>query len=82
MEMHRNPNGAVRLCQLIASLHHLATGKELQPDEARIYFQDPHRLALTVESGGILKDQQKRKEIERLLAEYERVTLRGDHDGL
>jgi hypothetical protein len=82
MKTHRNPNGAARLCQLIASLHRLATGKELQPDEARIYFQDPHEVASVIEASGILKDPQRRREIERLLSEYERSTLHGDADGL
>jgi hypothetical protein len=72
VEKHPNPKGAVCLCRLIASLHRLATGKELQPDEARIYFRDPHQLASLIEASGILRDPQKRSEIGGLLAEYER----------
>lgn len=58
-----------RLWSLFARVHELATGRELEIDEAVNYFGDPRRLSSVVEQSGILNDPEKRQALEVLLAE-------------
>jgi hypothetical protein len=52
-----------------AQVHRLATGRELQIEEAVRYFGDPRRLAVVVEQSGILDDLENRQTLEILLSE-------------
>lgn len=69
MGTHRTPTPAPRLSALLAKVYRLATGRELQLDDALDYFTDPKRLASVVARSGILADLSKRRKLEALLAE-------------
>ena len=69
MSAHRTDGPAPRLWRLFAEVHELATGRELQIEEAMKYFSDPARLASVVEQSGILDDPAKCQTFEMLLSE-------------
>jgi hypothetical protein len=58
-----------RLWNLFARVHELATGRDLQMEDAVNYFGDPKRLASVVERSGILDNPAKRRKLEMLLSE-------------
>jgi hypothetical protein len=55
--------------RLFSDVHELATGRELQIEEAVNYFGYPTRLASVVEHSGILDDPARRHTFELLLSE-------------
>jgi|HubBroStandDraft_5_1064220.scaffolds.fasta_scaffold1235362_2 hypothetical protein len=60
---------APRLSGLLSDVHRLATGRELQLNDALDYFGDPKRLASIVERSGVLAVPSKRRKFESLLSE-------------
>jgi hypothetical protein len=66
---HRTQTPAPRLSRLVADVHRLATGRELQLKDALKYFRDPARLALVVERSGVLAVPSKRRRLKALLSE-------------
>jgi len=70
MATHCTPTPAPRLSGLLANVHRLATGRELQLNEALNYFADPRRLASLVEGSGILPVPSTRRKLEALLSEW------------
>jgi hypothetical protein len=69
MARHRTQTPVPRLSGLLADVHRLATGRELQLSDALDYFGDPKRLASIVEGGGVLAVPSKRRKLEALLSE-------------
>jgi hypothetical protein len=69
MGTHQTERLASDLWHLVAEVHKLATGRELQIDEAMKYFGDPTHLASVVEQSGILDDPAKRQTFQMLLSE-------------
>jgi hypothetical protein len=69
MRTHQAERLASDLWHLVAEVHKLAMGRELQIDEAMKYFGDPALLASVVEQSGILDDPAKRQTFEMLLTE-------------
>lgn len=69
MSGDRAERPALRLWRLFAEVHKLATGLELQIEEAVSYFSDPARLASIVDQSGVLDDPVKRQAFEMLLSE-------------
>jgi hypothetical protein len=66
---HRIQTPTPRLSGLLADVHRLATGRELQLKEALDYFGDPARLTSVVERSGVLAAPSKRRKLEALLSE-------------
>ena len=58
-----------RLTGLIANVHRLATGRELELTDALPYFGDPKRLASVVAQSGVPADPAKRRKLDMLLSE-------------
>ena len=69
MGTHHTPTPAPRLSGLLANVHRLASGRELQLNDALDYFGDPKRLALVVARSGILADLSKRRKLQALVSE-------------
>jgi hypothetical protein len=69
MATHRIQRPATCLSGLITYVHWLATGRELQLNDALDYFRDPARLTSVVERGGILADSSKHRRLKALLTE-------------
>lgn len=69
MSGHPTERPPSRLWRLLTDVHELATGRELQIEEAVRHFGDPTRLASVVEHSRILDDPAKRHSFELLLAE-------------
>lgn len=69
MKRHRIHTSAPQLSGLLADIHRLATGHELEMKDALKYFRDPARLTLVVERSGILDNSSKRRRLEALLSE-------------
>lgn len=69
MPAHGSERRPCRLWQLFAEVHELATGRDLQIEDAMNYFGDPRRLASVVEQSGILDDPAKRRQLETLIGE-------------
>jgi hypothetical protein len=69
MVTHRTPTPTPRLSGLLANVHRLATGGELQLDDALDYFGDPRRFASVAAQSGVLADLSKCRKLEALLME-------------
>jgi hypothetical protein len=69
MAAHRMQTPASRLSAFVSDVHRLATGRELQLNEALDYFGDPRRLASVVGRSGILADSSKRRKLKALVSE-------------
>ena len=69
MKRHLIQTPAPHLSGLLADVHRLATGRELELTDALKYFRDPARLAQVVERSGILANASKRRRLEALLSE-------------
>jgi hypothetical protein len=69
MAPHQIQTPAYLLSGLLADVHRLATGRELQLKDALKYFRDPARLRLVVERSGVLADPSKRRKLKALLSE-------------
>jgi len=69
MTRHLIQTPASRLSGFLADVHQLATGRELQLNDALDYFGDPRRLASVVARSGILADLSRRRKLEALLSE-------------
>jgi hypothetical protein len=69
LKRHRVQTPAPHLSGLLADVHRLATGRELELNDALKYFRDPARLTLVVERSGVLVNPSKRRRLEALLSE-------------
>jgi hypothetical protein len=69
MPRQRVQTQAHHLSGLLADVHRLATGRELQLQDALKYFRDPARLTSVVERSGVLSVPSKRRRLEALLSE-------------
>jgi hypothetical protein len=69
LKRHRVKTPAPHLSGLLADVHRLATGRELELNDALKYFRDPARLTLVVERSGVLANPAKRRRLEALLSE-------------
>ena len=69
MTRHRIQTPPHRLSGLLADVPRLATGRELQLNDALDYIGDPKRLASIVKRSGVLAVPSKRRKLEALLSE-------------
>lgn len=69
MKGHRVQTPTPHRSGLLADVHRLATGRELELTDALKYFRDPARLTMVVERSGILANSSKRRRLEALLSE-------------
>jgi hypothetical protein len=69
MTGHRAYSPAPRLSGLLVDVHRMATGCELQLNDALDYVCDPKRLASIVERSDVLADSSKRQKFESLISE-------------
>ena len=76
----------IRICEILAELHHLATNEELTAGQARAYYFNPSALVLVLESNGAYRDPQKLAAVtqirDRMEGCYRESNRRGRGDGI